>query len=56
MDALTIVKLPDGGFLISERPFPVDMGFGPRATFACTDIGEALDYIEEKLKEKPAER
>jgi hypothetical protein len=55
MDALTIVKLPDGGFLITERPFPVDMGFSPRISFACTDIGEALDYIEEKLKGAPLE-
>jgi len=48
---LRIERLPDGGFVVSETAsFDRREMYYPQL-FACTDIGEALNFIRERLTE-----
>lgn len=45
--ALTIAKLPEGGFVVSSG----SREFGAMYVFASFDIADALDFIKAKLSE-----
>jgi len=51
MKTYTIMKLQDGGYVIQERG-NTESGVYHPLIFACTKIGEALEYIREHM-EKP---
>lgn len=54
-DAFKIVKLSDGGFLVSPvRDYDDGIGGRSIARFACSKIGDALEYIRERLTEERA--
>ncbi|KRR21897.1 hypothetical protein [Bradyrhizobium retamae] len=46
---LTIEKMPEGGFLVFEGRSASDPNRFCGPLFAATDIGEALNFIREKL-------
>jgi hypothetical protein len=51
-NALSILRLPDGGFVVHEGVSPNDdYGRFRGPLFGCTDIGEALIYVRRKLTE-----
>lgn len=56
MDALKIMKAPEGGFIVITDDLRHGPGYATHAIFACSDIAELLDFIEEKLEGKPGER